>query len=125
MARKLVLHFGYDELLSEARVMVLEDAGYDAIAVRVPAEAVRLLRAKPVKLVLACHSVPADELASVLRQMKLAKPSVPILLVHVGGLLPPQRAQADGFIDGLRGPEHLLSRVASCIAEDSRIAAAS
>ncbi len=125
MARKLVLHFGYDELLSEARVMVLEDAGYDAIATTVPATAVRLLRSKPVALVVACHSVPPDELASVLRKMKLAKPRVPILVVHLGGLVHEQRSEADGFIDGLRGPEHLLSRVAICISNGHTVAAAS
>ena len=70
-SRKLVLHFGYDELLSEARIMVLEDAGYDAIAVDLPAAALRVLRTKPIRLVVVCHSVPPSELAALLEQMNL------------------------------------------------------
>ena len=47
-----------DELLSEARIMVLEDGGYDVIAVDLPAAALRVLRTKPIRLVVVCHSVP-------------------------------------------------------------------
>jgi len=57
--------------------------------------------------------------------MKLLKPHVPVVVVHVGGLIQPQRSLADGFIDGLRGPEHLLSRVAACIAGPTATATAS
>ena len=113
-SRNVVLHFGYDKLLSEARIVVLEDAGYQVIAVDTPSTALRVLRTKPVGLVVACHSVPPDELASVLQQMKV-----------VGGLIQPQRSLADGFIDGLRGPEHLVSRVTASIARDNRTAVAS
>jgi hypothetical protein len=37
------------------------------------------------------------------------------MIVHVGGLVRPQRSHADGFIDGLRGPEHMLAQVGSFI----------
>jgi hypothetical protein len=47
----------------------------------------------------------------------------PVLVVHVGGLTSPHRAQADGFVDGLRGPEHLIARVGNFLRAD--IAAAS
>jgi hypothetical protein len=124
-SRNLVLHFGYDELLSDARIAVLEDAGYEAIAVDGPAAALRVLRTRSIRLVMACHSVPPDELYDLLQKMKLVKPKVPVLVVHVGGLIQPQCSPADGFIDGLRGPEHLLSRVAACIAGNRITAAAS
>jgi DNA-binding NtrC family response regulator len=125
MPSKRVLHFGYDELLAEARTMILEDAGYETLAAAEPKQALRMLRSKTVNVVMVCHSVPPDDLADVLQQMKLVKPHIPLLVVHVGGLIQPQRSLADGFIDGLRGPEHLLARVAACIARVNRTAAAS
>ena len=122
-SRALVLHYGYDELLSEARVAVLEDAGYEVLCADGPAAAMRVLRARSIRLVIACHSVPADELESVARQMRQYKPKIPILVVHVGGLINPQRALADACVDGLRGPQHLLSQVASWAGRVTRLAA--
>jgi len=121
--RALVLHYGYDELLSEARVAVLEDAGYDVVCADSPAAVLRALRARRVRLVIACHSIPAEELESVVYQMRQYKPKVPILVVHVGGLINPQRAMADACVDGLRGPQHLLSQVASWAGRSTRVAA--
>ncbi len=122
-SRALVLHYGYDELLSEARVSVLEDAGYEVIFADNPAAALRALRARRVSLVIACHSVPADELESVVHQMRQYKPKVPILVVHLGGLINPQRTLVDACVDGLRGPQHLLSQVASWSGRATRMTA--
>jgi CheY-like chemotaxis protein len=124
-SRKLILHFGYDKLLAEARGIILEDSGYEVVAAHTGAAAIQVLRARRVSLLIACHSVPPDELARVLQQMKQLQPRVPIVVVHVGGLIQPQRSVADGFIDGLRGPEHLLSQVAATITRNSKIATAS
>jgi DNA-binding response OmpR family regulator len=122
-SRALVLHYGLDELLSEARVTVLEDAGYEVLSADSPASALRALRANRVSLVIACHSVPPDELESLVRQMRQYKPKVPILVVHVGGLIKPQRALVDACVDGLRGPQHLLSQVASWAGRTTHLAA--
>jgi DNA-binding response OmpR family regulator len=122
-SRPLVLHYGSDELLSEARVAVLEDAGYEVVSADTPAAVLRTLRARRVSLVIACHSIPADELESVVHQVRQYKPRVPILVVHVGGLINPQRAMADACVDGLRGPQHLLSQVASWAGRTRRMAA--
>ncbi len=121
-SRPVVLHFGYDELLSEARVAVLEDAGYEVLCADSPGAALRALRAHRVSLVIACHSIPADELESVVQHMREYKPKVPILVVHVGGLIKPSRALADACVDGLRGPQHLLAQVGSWARRSTRIA---
>jgi DNA-binding response OmpR family regulator len=118
----LVLHYGHDELLSDARIAVLEDAGYEVLSADSQAEALRALRGRRVNLVIACHSVPADELESVVQQMRAYKKGVPILVVHVGGLTP-HRTLADACVDGLRGPQHLLSQVASWSGRPTRMAA--
>jgi DNA-binding NtrC family response regulator len=124
-SRSLILHLGYDALLSEARGIILEDAGYEVVLVDAPDNAIRVLKTQEVSLVVACHSVPPDELAAAVQQMKRVRPRVPVVVVHVGGLLQPQRSLADGFIDGLRGPEHLLSRVAGTISRNHTTTAAS
>lgn len=121
--RHLVLHFGNDPLLTEARVLVLEDAGYEVVTAESQAAVLRLLKTRRVSLVIACHSVPPDELESTVRQMKQLKPTVPIIVVHVGRLLQPQRSVANGFVDGLRGPEHLLSQIAAFITRNNTAAA--
>ncbi len=121
----LILHYGTDALLADARVRVLEDAGYEVLVATTPAVALRLLRSSSIEAVIVCHSVPPDELQRAVREMKQIKRNVPVLAIHVGGLLQPQRTVADGFIDGLRGPEHLLSRIATVIGRSDSTAAAS
>ena len=96
------MHYGCDELLCEARVAVLEDAGYEVLSAETPAAVLRTLRARRVSLVIACHSIPADELESVVRQMRQYKPRVPILVVHVGGLINPQRAMESPACDMIK-----------------------
>lgn len=120
---RLILHFGNDSLLAEARMLVLEDAGYDVVPADTQADALRFLRSRSVSLVIACHSVPPEELESTVRQIKQLRPRIPVMIVHVGGLVRPQRSTADGFIDGLRGPEHMLSQVASFITRNNTAAA--
>jgi CheY-like chemotaxis protein len=121
--RHVVLHFGNDPLLTEARVLVLEDAGYEVVAAETQAGALRLLKSRRVSLVVACHSIPPEELEAAVRQMKQLKPGLPVIVVHVGRLLPPQRSVADGFVDGLRGPEHLLAQIASFVSRNGTAAA--
>jgi len=122
-SRHVILHFGYDPLLTDARIAVLEDAGYEVITADTSAAAMRVLRTRRVHLIVACHSVPPEELQFTVRHMRLLRPKVPILVVHVGGLVDPQRALADACVDGLRGPEHLLSQVASSLIRATRAAA--
>ena len=117
-SRIVLLHFGNDVLLSEARQQVLEDAGYDVMVADTQAEVMRVLRTRRVGAVIACHSVSPGELESTVRQIRQLSPRLPVIAVHVGGLIGAPRALADGFIDGLRGPEHLLSQVASFVTRD-------
>ncbi len=124
-ANRLLVHFGTDALLTEARVQVLEDAGYEVIAVGTQRALMQALRSRPVSAIVACHSVPPEELDNAIREVKRLKPRVPIIVVHVGGLVQPQRTLADGFVDGLRGPEHLLSQIAALISRSKPTAAAS
>jgi DNA-binding NtrC family response regulator len=121
----MILHYGNDALLTEARARVLEDAGYEVVTAETQQAALRLLKTKPITVVVACHSIPPDELEATVREIKRANPRLPVIIVHVGGLIRPQRSLADGFIDGLRGPEHLLSQVAAFITSSTTTAAAS
>jgi DNA-binding response OmpR family regulator len=119
----ILLHFGYDGLLSEARALVLEQAGYEVVIAYSGKEAFKVLRNRSVALILVCHSVPPDEAATVLEEMKRLRPLVPIVMVHVGGLSQTERRYADGFVDGLRGPDHLLARISNFVAADTSAAA--
>jgi DNA-binding response OmpR family regulator len=121
----ILLHFGYDGLLSEARAQVLEQAGYEVVLAYSGAEALEVLRKRSVQLVLVCHSVPPEETQPVLAEMKRIRPDTPIVVVHVGGLTRPERRYADGFVDGLRGPDHLLARISSFLTVADTGAAAS
>ncbi len=116
-----ILHFGYDDLLADARAEVLENAGYEFLPLKTRADAIRVFEARPVDMVIICHTVPATEAKLVVAEMKETKPETPIVVVHVGGgLSHPARRQADGFVDGLRGPEHLLTRVDTLLGQARR-----
>ncbi len=118
---RIILHFGADALLSEARATVLENAGYEVLAARSLAVAARLLRERHVDLILICHSV--EDLDASIQEFRQINRHVPSALVHVGGLTQPQRPLADVLIDGLRGPEHLLAQVDNIISRRRRVAA--
>lgn len=123
-APSVLLHFGHDGLLSETRALVLEEAGYEVVLAHSGKDALTVLRNRSVAVVLVCHSVPPDEAQAVLAEMKRLRPQVPIVVVHVGGLTQPERRYADGFVDGLRGPDHLLARISTFLGvADSSVAA--
>lgn len=115
---RTVLHLGYDSLLSEARAHVLENAGYRVLDASDVAAAQRFCRGMTVDLLIVCHSVPPEDAEAVIAETRKRRPHVPVLVVHVGGLTSPQRAQANGFVDGLRGPEHLIARVGNFLGAD-------
>ncbi len=121
----VLLHFGYDGLLSEARAVVLEQAGYEVVLAHSGNDALRVIKSRSVDLVLVCHSVPPEEAQPVLAEIRRLRPRVPILAVHVGGLTQPERRYADGFVDGLRGPDHLLARISTFLSTADSSAAAS
>ncbi len=121
----VLLHFGYDSLLSEARAVVLEQAGYEVVIAHSRKEALTVLRNRSIGLVLICHSVPPEEAHTVMAERTRLRPHIPIVAVHVGGLTQPERRCADGFVDGLRGPDHLLARISSFLSAADTGAAAS
>jgi DNA-binding response OmpR family regulator len=122
MPNRLLLHYGYDGLLTETRIQVLEQAGYEVVSAGSGREALRLLGDHAVALVIVCHSVPPEETEQVLPEMKRLSPLTPILIIHLGGLTDLERRHADGFVDGLRGPDHLLARIANFAADTTAAA---
>ena len=122
-AANLILHFGNDSLLSEARIRILEDAGYKVVSATTKASALRLLRTRCIGLVIMCHSVPPGEVESTAKEIRKLKARVPLILVHLGGLVRALQSVADGFVDGLRGPDHLLAQVATLIGGAATLAA--
>lgn len=103
--------------------MLLRKAGYEAKAVATPAEAIDTVRAVAPQLVILdmnfTHATSGDEGITLLRQIKLFRPEVPVILITAWGSIPLAvegvRAGAFDFITKPWDNRALLQRIATAL----------
>ena len=103
--------------------MLLRKAGYEAKAVATPAEAIDTVRAVAPQLVILdmnfTHATSGDEGITLLRQIKLFRPEVPVILITAWGSIPLAvegvRAGAFDFITKPWDNRTLLQRIATAL----------
>lgn len=103
--------------------MLLRKAGYEAKAVATPSEAIDTVRAVAPQLVILdmnfTHATSGDEGITLLRQIKLFRPEVPVILITAWGSIPLAvegvRAGAFDFITKPWDNRTLLQRIATAL----------
>ena len=105
-----------DERVSlKVRSRVLEKAGHEVIQASSAAEALDILRARPVDLVLTDLLMPGMTGAELAREVKKLKPNLPVVLFSGVNEMPPEDSQADLFMSKLEGPVFLCEKVAEIL----------
>jgi CheY-like chemotaxis protein len=117
----LVLCIDDAEVALRVRKLLLASAGYTVLTAASGEEGLEAFRQNPVDLVIADHFLSDKSGAEIAAEMKGMKPQVPILIVSAAEEPPAGLEFADGFLSKLDGPDALLERVASLLAEKSGV----
>lgn len=93
------------------RRLILEQAGYAVLSATSVSEALQLFHSNPVDLVVTDHLLGREVGTEMARQMKQAKPSVPIVLLSGTSSVPEPLQYADAFLSKTEGPRELLALI--------------
>ncbi len=97
------------------RKAVLKSAGYEVLTALSAGDALAIMRSSDVDLVITDHLLPGVSGIEMARQIKSAKPYLPILLLS-GVIEPPDGIECvDKFLGKTEGPEKLLETVAGLL----------
>ena len=107
-----VVTISRDGPLQATRTMLLEENGYNVVALGTDAEVMAFLKladqSSP-NLTLMCHSVPEKSRVALCNAIKMRYPRAPILMLYNG--YDPTAAKVDGRLENMRDPQALLDIV--------------
>lgn len=104
-----------EEIPRTLRKLVLQKQGYEVVAVASGKEALTILATRHFDLVLTDQMMPGMLGTELTRQIKLATPAVPVVIISGVNELPPDASLADRFISKIEGPEALFKGIAEVI----------
>ena len=102
-----------------ARRLLLSSAGYDALAAGSGEDALRILRRRKVRLVIADAFLPQVTAAEITSQIKAFDPKVLVVLLTGAPELPSGAGQADLVLIKGMAPADFLARIAALLAGES------
>ena len=101
-----------EEIPLMLRRMVLEKAGYDVVTAHSAAEALVIVASRHVDLVLSDYLMPSLSGTELSRQIKVNRPSLPVILFSGVNEVPADAAYADLFLSKVVGPVDLCEKIA-------------
>lgn len=93
------------------RKLVLQKAGYDVVTANSARQALEVLAARRVDLVLSDQLMPGQTGTELARQIKNKWPSLPVILLSGVNEIPPDAEVADMFLSKVEGPINLCRSV--------------
>jgi len=109
---KIVVTISRDGPLQATRTFMLEEAGYEVLALGSDSDVRQFLRlphqTQP-NLVLMCHSVPESSRVALSSAIKWRFPSAPVLMLYNG--CDPTAAEVGGRSENMRDPQALVDAV--------------
>jgi CheY-like chemotaxis protein len=108
MTKAAILCVDDEEIPRTLRKLVLQKQGYEVVAVSSGKEALAILATHHFDLVLTDQMMPGMIGTELTRQIKLAKPAIPVVIISGVSELPADSSYADRFISKIEGPEALL-----------------
>jgi CheY-like chemotaxis protein len=101
-----------EEIPRTLRKLVLQKQGYEVVTVASGKEALAMLATRHFDLVLTDQMMPGMLGTELTRQIKLATPAIPVVIISGVNELPADASFADRFISKIEGPEALFSGIA-------------
>jgi CheY-like chemotaxis protein len=116
MTKSIILCVDDEEIPRTLRKLVLQKQGYEVVAVASGKEALELLATQRFDLVLTDQMMPGMIGTELMRQIKSAIPSMPVVIISGVNELPADAELADRFISKIEGPKALFSGIAEVLA---------
>ena len=108
----LILCIDDAEIALRVRKLLLTSAGYSVLTASSGEEGLEVFKQSPIELVIADHFLTDKTGAEIAKEMKEAKPQVPILIVSAASEEPEGLEFVDGFLSKGEGPDILLESIA-------------
>ncbi len=108
----LILCIDDAEIALRVRKLLLTSAGYSVLTASSGEEGLEVFKQSPIELVIAVHFLTDKTGAGIAKEMKEAKPQVPILIVSAASEEPEGLEFVDGFLSKGEGPDILLESIA-------------
>ena len=115
MTKAAILCVDDEDTPRTLRKLVLQKQGYEVVAVSSGKEALAILATRHFDLVLTDQMMPGMVGTDLARQVKLALPSMPVVIISGVNELPADASYADRFISKIEGPEALFSGIAAVL----------
>jgi CheY-like chemotaxis protein len=115
MTKTAILCVDDEEIPRTLRKLVLQKQGYEVVAVDSGKEALAVLATRYFDLVLTDQLMPGMLGTELTRQIKLAKPATPVVIISGVNELPADSSYADRFISKIEGPEALFTGIAEVL----------
>ena len=109
--RPRILSIGYDTLVFDTRNRILEFAGFEVVGCFRGNGALDRFRSESFEAVVIGHSVPGSMRLRLVRELKRAKPRIPVLVIQEAGESGQDLIEADAVCDSLDHPDVLIKTV--------------
>jgi len=103
------------ELPLTLRKLVLEKQGYTVLTAVSASDAMRQLESSSVDLVLTDQLMPGGTGLELARQVKAARPGMPVILISGVNEIPPDAGEADLFLSKVEGPAAMCEKIAAIL----------
>lgn len=115
MTNAVILCVDDEDIPRTLRKLVLQKQGYEVITASTGKEALAILASRQFDLVLTDQIMPGMMGTELARQIKLATPAMPVVIISGVNELPADASIADRFISKVEGPEALFSGIAEVL----------
>jgi CheY-like chemotaxis protein len=115
--RLVILCVDDEQLPLALRKLVLEKQGYKVVSANSVAEALRVLDAEHVDLVLTDQLMPGGTGTELAKRVKQTRPGLPVILISGVNEIPADAIYADLFISKVEGPAAMCQKIAAVLAE--------
>ncbi len=115
MTKAVILCVDDEEIPRTLRKLVLQKQGYEVVTANSGKEALAILATRHLDLVLTDQMMPGMLGTELTRQIKLAAPAIPVVIISGVNELPADASLADRFISKIEGPEALFSGIAEVL----------
>jgi CheY-like chemotaxis protein len=117
MTKAAILCVDDEDIPRTLRQLVLQKQGYEVVAVSSGKEALATLATRHFDLVLTDQMMPGMMGTELTRQVKLANPATPVVIISGVNELPADSSYADRFISKIEGPEALFRGIAEVLSD--------
>ena len=106
-----------EEIPRELRKLILAKQGYRVVIASSGMEALELLRAGGIDLVLSDQMMPGMSGTELTKIVKLARPTMPVILISGMNEIPPDASFADRFVSKVGGPALLSTSIVEVLSQ--------